>query len=185
MLAQTFQDFFFYLQHWVYVSLDTDLLKINCWSKWTFQDQIHLEITITSTHYYHVHQKKEQNRNERNGKRDRKERWKKWKRLQKGYLIFENEEKKWRKQGANSMRIRESILATILVTYRYENQFLSLNCAQNVSVAINICGNEFAPLGRKWHDTTWGVFHTKMFVCRVHTSSHTPTHVVTQGNLNQ
>ncbi len=39
-------------------------------------------------------------------------------------------------RAANSTRIRESILATILLTYRFENQFLLLNCAQNVSVSI-------------------------------------------------
>ena len=39
-------------------------------------------------------------------------------------------------RAANSTRIRESILAMILLTYRYENQFLSLNCAKNVSVSI-------------------------------------------------
>ena len=37
---------------------------------------------------------------------------------------------------ANSTRIRESILATILVTFCYENQFPPLNCIQTDSVSI-------------------------------------------------
>ncbi len=37
---------------------------------------------------------------------------------------------------ANLMRIRESILATILVTFGYENQFPPLNCIQTDSVSI-------------------------------------------------
>ena len=39
-------------------------------------------------------------------------------------------------RAANSTRIRESILATILVTFWYENQFPSLNCVLNVLVSI-------------------------------------------------
>ncbi len=37
---------------------------------------------------------------------------------------------------ANSTRIRESILATILVTFDYKNQFPPLNCIQTDSVSI-------------------------------------------------
>ncbi len=55
-----------------------------------------------------------------------------------------------RDRAANSMRIRESILATILVTYRYEN----LNFCHWIMHKISQCllhlilanGKEFAPL---------------------------------------
>ena len=52
-------------------------------------------------------------------------------------------------RAGNLRRIRKSILATILVTLWYENQFPSLDCVPNVSVILNLIlanSNEFPPL---------------------------------------
>ena len=42
----------------------------------------------------------------------------------------------WQLRPSNSTRIRESILATILVTFSYENRFPPLNCIQTDSVSF-------------------------------------------------
>ena len=52
-------------------------------------------------------------------------------------------------RAGNSTRIRELLLAMILVTFWYENQFLSLNCVPNVLIILNLIlanSNKFPPL---------------------------------------